>query len=186
MPLYQVPLWKRSARVGTNGFHEIIIAVDNVGLFVKYDNKEELDPSNIRRALIARKRTHCIVEANRPEDVISTFQSEWDGANTGGELPESKALRIDDSNTIIELPECERLSQSSRQEYICGNETQDGSGEYGMCILEGYSSPLSCPIAEHMEHISQLRSKSILPVREIEGFQFILFDNVQKKCLQSS
>ncbi|MFH0806537.1 MAG: hypothetical protein V1885_02330 [Candidatus Brennerbacteria bacterium] len=148
VPLYRIPLLQRAIQLD-NSFRkkEKCMALDGVGFFIRYSSDEELTPGNIRCYLVGIEHTHCIVEADSRIDAILKFLLEWEGAMIGGNSPESKALRVDPREPIMEMPPCALLHRNVADRFICGEERKDGNGEFGMCMLEQYDPPdFHCPI----------------------------------------
>lgn len=82
------------------------------------------------------------------------------------------ALWIDKKRYIFELPHCELLHKNTNNEFICGepSEEDEGSqGEWGMCVLEGFSAPQNCPISEFYKN---WRNKS-MPFVMVDGFRIV-------------
>lgn len=150
--LYELPLIARKINVGKSMFGlSKCLHIDEVGVFVYYDTENQLDQDFIRRHLVFREETNCIVEAGTPEEAIKIFFEEWEGAKIGGASEGSKALRINREKLILELPFCELLDKNSMGEFICGEESLEndsGNGIFGMCVMENYDAPDNCPIAE--------------------------------------
>ena len=174
MALYEIPLYERFTIVGKpSAFKKIkCLHIDEVGLFVHHDKKEQLKPDVIRKHLILRKETYCSVEANSPEEAIKIFYAEWDGAKIGGDSPESKALWINKEEKILELPRCDRLRKNKEGQFICGklieNGILSGNGEFGMCVLGGSDHPLKlCPMTPFREQINDA------PIEIVQGFKII-------------
>jgi hypothetical protein len=134
----------------TFGRSEVMV-VDGVGIVVKYKDKPPT-PDDLRKYLIGRKATHCMVEAQSLAEAVKKFYEEWDGAmEGGGQGPESFAIWIDVSRPILQLPKCDNLYLDHRERFICGPETMEngeptGNGEGGCCVLDGFDPPEECPI----------------------------------------
>lgn len=140
--IYKIPLYERYIEVIKSLYYKSkCVHIDKVGLFVYYNSDKELDPSFIRRHIALRRKTWCFVEANSPEDAVKTFFNEWEGAKIGGECEECKALWINREEYITEFPPCKLLHKNKKDEFICGEPSTDGAGEFGMCMLEGYDPP---------------------------------------------
>ncbi len=184
MPLYEIPLLQRHTKVGvstspgTFGKKVTCLHIDKVGLFVYYDDEKQLDPDFIRRHITLRGRTNCFIEADSAETAIDIFYREWEGAKIGGdEVPEAKALWIDRSKEILELPHCELMRKNKEDQFICGELLENGNGEFGMCVLEGYDAPDDCPVSEFQGKLyDKLHDKSKtndLPIETVKNFKLI-------------
>lgn len=170
MAIYKIPLYERFTEL-ENSFcgRQQCLHIDKVGLFVSYPTGREdlLTPENIRRYLIGRRRTWCLVEADSPEKAVETFYKEWEGASIGGETRESKALWIADEEhdePISEYPYCGLLHKNKRDEFVCGDEEDCGG-----CILEGYDSWEGCVIRAYGDLLWLLGEEKKLPIKTIEG-----------------
>jgi hypothetical protein len=124
------------------------VSVDGFGMLVYYDEEKDLTPENIRRYLIGLGKRRCYIDAGSLEEAVRKFHDEWEGAKVGGEGEERKALYIDKENAIIELPFCAKMGRNKKGEFICGELVEEESGEWGMCVIEGYDPPEDCPILE--------------------------------------
>ncbi len=171
MPLYEIPCLMRFTKLDPQTLHSKItcLHIDEVGLFVYYDKEEQLDPNYIKRHLIGRKRTICVVEADNIEKAIEKFFNEYQGSMIGGE-EEAKALWIDREEPILELPHCELMCKNKKGEFICGEENEEGNGIFGMCVLERYDAPDECVVAEFHSNIHD----GMIPVISIGGYKVIL------------
>lgn len=87
------------------------------------------------------------MQAESAKEAVEKFYRDWHGADIGSESFEGKALWIDPEGEILEFPDCERLHENKNGEHICGELQEDGSGEDGMCCVDGYDGlGESCPI----------------------------------------
>jgi hypothetical protein len=143
--------------------------LDHVGFFYKYNKPEELKPDFIRRHIHFREGIKTYIDAPTVTQAINTFYNEWDGAKVGGKKEEQKALWIDRELTIYEMPHCTLLNKSRLEgRYICGTETnKDGSGEFGMCLIEGFDAPCDCTIHDYNEIVYDLNQEKKLPEKTI-------------------
>lgn len=155
MPLYEIPLFRRFVNVTKNAscFYkkEEIMSVDEVGIFLHYDEESQEEVHFIRRHLVCREHGKCFIEASSPREAIKKFHIEYDGARVGGKKREARAMWINEKEYIFELPHCELLHRNKEGEFICGELSEEGEGnqgEWGMCVLEGYSTPPNCVISE--------------------------------------
>lgn len=176
MKLYEIPLLKRIVNVTKNAtpFPKKIetIHIGAVGIFLHYDEESQKDVSFIRRHIPIRKSGNCIVEANSPREAIEKFHTEYEGAKIGGKRREARALWINNEEYIFELPHCELLHKNREEEFICGDLSEEGEGnqgEWGMCVLEGYSAPEDCIISEFY---CNWRQKSV-PFVIVRGFKVV-------------
>lgn len=148
--LYEISIYWRFTHLSSFGdlaINRKIVEVDCVGLFVYYDTEDQLTNENIRRHLIGRERKTIVVEGGDVKNALEKFYNEVNGAKTGGEPEESKALWVDRNEPIRELPDCKLLHKNKNGEFTCGKPEKDGNGELGMCILENYDPPENCPIS---------------------------------------
>lgn len=175
MKLYRIPIHKRVASVAKNESFpkkEEILHVDAVGIFLIYNEENQKDVSFIRKYLIGRVSGYCILEANNPKEAIKKFHTEYDAVRIGGKRRKEKAMWINEKEYIFELPHCELLHRNKEGEFICGNlseESDSDQGEWGMCVLEGYSSPPNCPISEFYKN---WRRKSV-PFVTVNQFKVV-------------
>jgi len=185
MPLYKIPLWERYTYVDSDARFLFLckakcLHIDQVGLFVYYTDEKHLDPDFIRKHLIFRKRTHCIIEADNPEKAITTFFNEWEGAMIGGDCDECKALWINKEEEIIELPHCDLMRRNSQDEFICGEPMESGNGEFGMCVLEGYDGFEECPVAHfyHVLYEKEEKRKDVIKLQTKDGYKVVMADSI--------
>ena len=160
MPLYEIPLWMRFVGMPWLVLSKVkCLSIDEVGMFVYYEDEKELEIESLRRRLTFRRKTRCLVEAESPEEAVGKFYSEWEGARIGGEDPESKALWINAEEPILEFPDCEHRGKNSHGQFICGELEEDFQvGKFGMCMLEGYDAPFEdCPIHQFYQTMSKRR-----------------------------
>ncbi|MDD4606931.1 MAG: hypothetical protein PHS07_01130 [Patescibacteria group bacterium] len=149
--------------------------IDQVGIFVCYDTENQLNLEIIRYHLPAKTRGFRLVEADNPKEALEKFFNEQEGAKIGGEGEENKALWINREIPIQELPSCKLLHKNKKGEFICGEPTEDGSGEIGMCILEGDDPPSFCPLSPFFDRLSKLelseleRGEGKIPTETIQG-----------------
>lgn len=167
--IYRIPVLERFTIVGRERMFQRskYLVVDGIGVCVDYGADEDLDPRNIRRHLIGLRSSHALIEAESPERAIERFFSEFHGAHAGEKGPDSKALRIDREQPILEYPPCSLLHRSRDRRFICGPEVgENGNGEFGMCVLEGYDEPgFYCPMYEAGKY------RDSLPVETIRGYR---------------
>ncbi len=183
MSLFQIPLMRRSTSLGDpNAFGKKVrcLHVDKVGAFIHYDDEKQLDINFIRKHLICRAETRCLIDADTAEKAINIFYEEWKGAKIGGEsVPEEKALWINEKKEILEFPNCERLHKNKKGEFICGEQDVEGdTGIWGGCVLNAYDAPDDCPISQFISHVFDLKDRGRLPVEIIQGFKVVLAKNV--------
>ncbi len=179
MRLWKFPLMQRIIALdGSVGMYHFgktkLMELDHVGFFLRYEKEEDVTPDYIRRHLHWRERTWALVDAPNITQAINTFYNEWEGAKTGGNHEEAKALWIDREEEIIEIPYCNLLNTSKDKRYICGEEAFNGNGEFGMCILENYDAPDSCAIGDYYNLLYELEQAKCLPVKTIavRGMKF--------------
>ncbi len=188
----EIPLFERVIQVTAKGrMHALffgkveIMHVDEVGLFVYHDGKQELTPKLIRKYLTCKQKTSCLIFAESIEDAINIFYEEWDGATVGGEHENSKAIwidRVDEDGTpsyrtIIEYPRCPHMFQNKIEEVTCGRPIYDikdhpekkdrhwnTRGEFGMCALEGMDTPedSGCPMEKYHEWKNKLPEHTLV------------------------
>jgi len=168
MKLWSLQLLQRKLKCNQPTFKEKLMELDGVGFFYEYNKVEELKPEYIRKHLQIRESTYAIVESPTVTQAINTFHNEWDAAKVGGIAEETKALWIDREHPIREIAKCELLRKSKRGQFICGDEKNNGSGEFGMCILENYDRPDGyCGIGEYNDKIFYLDRNKKLPIKTI-------------------
>lgn len=168
MTMYRIPICERFTIVGENRLlqRSRYLVVDGIGVCVEYDKEEDLDPKNIRQHLIGLRTSHVLLEADSPERAIERFLTESHGAHAGDKGPKSKATWINKEEPILEYPPCSLLHRSRERRLICGpEEGENGNGEYGMCVLEGFDAPgFYCPMSEAKIH------RATLPVDVVRGY----------------
>lgn len=178
MKFYRFPVYRRfvsiGVPVGLQGMFKLM-DVDGFGIYVYYDYKtkpEHITPQLIRHCLIGERLDYCLLEAESIEEALDKFYAEIAGAQVGGEEPKHKAVYIDDSREIIELPGCELIHRNTKNDYICGKpdpESEGLNGEFGMCIFEGFDVPWGCQPGGYQIVLRDLKPK----VEEFRGFKFI-------------
>lgn len=174
MPLYEVPCWKRFIKLDPQSTISKVtcLHVDEVGLFVYYDKKEQLDHAYIRRHLVGKGKVSCFIEADDVGGAIKKFFSEYQESSVGGKEEEAKALWINREEPILELPPCQLIHKNKEGQFICGEEQgKDGNGVFGMCTLEHYDAPDDCPVVDFYGNIHKMKSKGI---SMIGGYKVIL------------
>jgi len=173
---YYVRTFKRSITVSDFPIKCKCLKIDEVGVFVSYRREEELDIHFIKNHAAIRYSGYCVIEADNFEKAVKTFYNEWEAAKIGGENEESKALWIARNCHILELPPCELLNRNKKGEFICGQERENGNGEFGMCVLENYDEPFDCPIDKFYSAIYEKEQNNCLPVKKIkiDGKIFLL------------
>jgi len=176
MPLFEIPIRRRVVNVARNAtcfYRKVeIMHVDEMGIYLCFNEETEQDVSFIRRHLVGVEGGKCIIEAGSPHRAIKRFYIKYEGARIGGQQRKAKALWIDEERYIFQLPHCELLHRNRSGEFICGRPSKEGDGnqgEWGMCVLEGYNSSESCPISEF--HCNW-RQKSV-PFVMVDGFKVV-------------
>lgn len=167
MKLWRTPLLQRVLRTDGLACRQKLMELDGVGFFYEYNNDEELKPSFIRKHLQLRDSTVTLIDAMTVTQAVNKFFDEWDGAKVGGKNEEAKALWIDRERIIREIPSCHLLNKSKEDRFICGVETTNGNGEFGMCVLEGYDAPEGCIISDYYNMIYDLEQQNRLPIKTI-------------------
>ena len=165
MPLYEIPCLMRYVKLDPQTMHSRVVClhIDNVGLFVYYDKEEQLDPAYIRRHLIGRTDVRCLIEADNVEEAIKKFFNEYKGLLIGGEEEEARALWINREKEILELPFCAQMHKNKKGRFICGEEEgENGNGEFGMCMLEGYDAPDKCVVAEFYGNFHKMKVQNTI------------------------
>ena len=176
MPLFEIPICRRVVNVTRNAscfYRKVeIMHVDEVGIYLCFNEETEKDISFIRRHLVRVEGGRCIIEAGSPHRAIKRFYIKYEGARIGGQYRKTKALWINEDEYIFRLPHCDLLHKNRDGEFICGKLSKEGEGnqgEWGMCVLEGYDSPESCPISEF--HCNW-RQKSV-PFVTVDRFKMV-------------
>jgi len=150
MPIYEIPALILSTHVGRGPFWQKRkwMEVDGFGLLVNYNDENDLTPEKIRLCLRGQGQTEYLIEAESRADARKKF-NEMEGAKIG---TRSKALRIDPDRGIRKIPDCKRRHINKNGDYVCGKEMGSGSGEFGMCAIEGYDMPeFDCPLRKEQE-----------------------------------
>lgn len=180
MPLFEIPYWQRSVNVTKNAtcfYRRVeILHVDEVGIFLLYDEESQKDVNFIRRHLVMRSRGKCYIEASSLRRAIKRFYIKYEGARVGGKQREAKALWINNEKYILELPYCRLMHRNKKGEFICGrmSKEDDGDqGEWGMCVLEGYEAPENCIIALFKDRLREFERELPAIAKNVDGFKFI-------------
>lgn len=182
--IYRIPLLMRRTYLdGAQAVgHEKQMCVDGIGFFVRYLPGQEklITPRYMRRFLMMREDTHCVIRARRVEDALDIFYSEFERKGDDRK-PERKSLWIDAKGCrYIEEVYCPdvriRDEKGKRFEVSCG-----GFGEsFAGCILDDYDPPSddSCPIACYREAAFELEQHNQLPTRRVRGFKLLRMKDV--------
>lgn len=103
--LYYLPLLERYTHFG-GGLKAKCVERRGVGMTVYYDDEIVLGQFLAGKfgALLFRRETYCIIEADSFQEAFGIFLDEWDGARIGGQSAKFKALRIDSEKEAIEFP----------------------------------------------------------------------------------
>ena len=186
---YKIPAFERFIETSQLG-HQTCLHIDEVGVFITHDTEQQLTTDFIRRHLVGRRRTECVVEAESVGMAIRKFLDEWDGANIGGEHEHAKALWIDrvtddgkpSHKLIEELPPCPLRHRNKNDALTCGTPVHDlqdhpekddehwnMNGEFGMCGIEGYDYPEEeCPMTDYVEVDDNLPIRTVT----VRGMEF--------------
>lgn len=155
--IFRFPLWKRSIIIHGkrhNGSYTLRTLGD-CGVFVSYAHPWQNSWLYLIKQPIKFKQTYCLVEASDILKALRVFYQNWYGAKIGGPALDQKALFIDNTQVIIQYPPCDRRRLNGQGEYMCGVEDKwnPGCGEYGMCCICGFDSPISnlCPVERFFE-----------------------------------
>ena len=118
--LYRFPMYKRLMVVDDMGCMLSCVHVDAIGAFVRHNKKEDLRVNNLRRYICGRTKFTVHVMAANPSEALANLSEEFPGMRIGGKPPEGRAMWIDDSEPIVELPVCSYLSVSEEGCFRCG------------------------------------------------------------------
>jgi len=166
--IFYIPLMQRYTWLDRNGVHIDCMHIDAVGLFIEHDGSREITPELVRSHLIGSRESQCLIEADTVEEAIKIFHTNWEAASIGGEKRKAKALWVNEKVPIAGLPACELLHKSHDNKYICGEETESGNGEFGMCVLENYDAPGGrCSISQFWECYHDKQRAGTLPVETV-------------------
>lgn len=158
MFVYKFPLKERYLCIGDpSGIRhkQRYMCQSGTGFYLYYNNEDQLDGLEIGELRTSVKEQKCYVLANNFESAIEHFFSNWSGAKST-EHCQQPGLWINKRKLIYEYPRCEKLHVNLRGEFICGQEEGDnGNGEFGMCILEGYDPFEGCPIEKFHKELSE-------------------------------
>lgn len=153
MPIFKLPLIERVVFLSPDPLPErAYICIDGGGLSVYFRKGDDPRPENIRSYLVGTQDDYCYVPAANLEAAIIKFHTEWTGAMTGETY---KALIINREEPILEYPECDRLTCSSRGEYWC-DEAHNEEGNPCGCVLSKCDPPDpkgSCPIDQFLDNV---------------------------------
>lgn len=179
------------------------VLVDGLGVCVYHLPDQAITVPDLRCRLICLQTTKCRIEADNLPRALERFFSEWEGAvkspvlveglsrwrawwlrfldRHGWLIMKSPALSVDPDEPVLELPDCSRLHHNRRGEYLCGipqGNSEDAQGEFGMCVLEGYEAPTSCPISSFLGRVYELKRKGDLSIEEVAGYNLVRAANV--------
>jgi hypothetical protein len=180
---YEIPIEKR--HIGDcHGFSEFIecVEINGRGVYVYGNNKEELTPEYVRKCLVGITKLKRLIEASSPQEAIDFFHSKYRGAIIGGNGRKDKAAWIDETESILELPNCHDRHVNENGDLICGPEVGDnGNGEFGMCVLEGFDPPShNCPVSTFLHGIADNEGGAI-ETQEIGGFKVVRLISILKR-----
>lgn len=168
--IYKIPIWERFLSTSPFVCRIIIMHVDEVGLLVEVGHDTPtLTTDYLRHHLTGRRHVYALIEAKDVEEALNTFYEKYEGARTGGEIPESRAQWVDEHEPILEMPSCDMMHRNSDGQFTCGvviNETPDhflyednsanNSGDNGMCVIDGYDEPFDmCPVHQFYKKLSK-------------------------------
>lgn len=195
LSLFEIPLYQRLIKTCHFPTIERCLHIDEVGVYVRCSSDDPpLTTDYLRHFLTLREKTKAYIWAKDAKEAIQKLYDEWEGARVGGENPEAKALWINREEPISELPHCDKLHMNRREEFVCGrpihsiedhpdqhDEHWNNNGEYGMCYLQGYSSPEDCPIAEFYRNypVETIRAE---PTPGARGLDWVPFFVVRTKA----
>jgi hypothetical protein len=175
--LYRIPLIERfidASKPPSSGNKLVCMNIRGIGVFIYYREDADLNIVGLSKTLVGIKDTECLIEADTPQEAIEKFYNEWEGAKTGGDSPESKALWISEKRKTLQYPPCELMHRNKRNELTCGKpvDAYDDAGEYGMCTLEGYDSPDDCPVSDFFQLVCNKGDDIEIRI-VVEGFSII-------------
>ena len=140
MPAFKLPLFKRTIGLYRK-YKCALLEIGGVGVYVQYDNDDELAPNLLRTCNIGIGEDYGYIEADDARSAIEVFFTEWDGAKMG---TKAKALEINRWKPILQYPLCSRLVEIDgwqRCKY-----PYDEDEEPCDCVLDGADPPEDCPI----------------------------------------
>lgn len=181
---YSIPVWERNIRFGPPPHYRekllsIRIGGDEIGLFVKYSEEDQLDLDTLKNRLRGKRATECLVAANHPAEAIRIFREEWEGAKVGGHREELKALQIRRDEPIVEFPLCDSLSvlrqENGNEQFICGEPKEEDAM---LCTVEGGDTFDECPIQIFYRKLFDLKEKGKVPINVVQGYKVVIGDEV--------
>jgi len=149
MPIFEMPLLETYIEDTRPVQKHDYISIDGIGIYIGFNEGDDLSPEKIRRCLIGEKETFCRIKAENIETVINEFYTEWKGAYTG---EKQKALVIDIKRPILEYPDCPRQTSSEKGNFLCDEEVSEEDSPSG-CILSNCYPPDDCPIRQFLDDI---------------------------------
>lgn len=149
MQYYRLPIITRTIAPHLNTAHFLHsewLTLGNFGVKLKYLNKKPA-PTEVRDYARIEEKSDIYVLANSVYSALDLFFLD-PGTKTGDyELNENfAALRINHSEPVIELFDCELMEFSANKSVLCGKKNKYQHCEQQICTIEGYSPPEKCPV----------------------------------------
>lgn len=174
--IYRIPLQERETFLnGAQTFGKRkTMCVDGIGFTVQFHSEQEhlITPKYMRRFLMQRRNTHCLIRARSVKDALDIFYSEWERKGDDRK-PTHKNLWIETKHgQYIEELFCSeiRMREEPRFEVKCGG----FSSWYAGCVLDSYDAEESyCPIMRYANRYHDLEKAGKLPIHHVRGFRLV-------------
>ena len=105
MPAFKLPLFKRTIGLYRK-YKCALLEIGGVGVYVQYDNDDELAPNLLRTCNIGIGEDYGYIEAEDAKAAILVFFNKWEGVRKG---TWARALEVNRSKPILQYPPCSRL-----------------------------------------------------------------------------
>lgn len=184
MSLFEIPVCIRIISVGKIylfGKETEAMCLDGVGFFLHYDKEWQKKDYNFIRQYVPQKINEKIyIESESIHKALKKFYDKQEGAKTGGEKREAKAIWIDEKKFIYELPFCPKMNKNREGDFVCICEYNNNDDEEcdmdgnRMCVLEDREPPKECVISVFRDCTLDYGEKELnRAARHINGLKFV-------------
>lgn len=185
--IYKIPVLERQAFSDETVYiNSKYISVEDIGLrfFYQHDDSDRNFINQFyKKHTLSKEEIFFLVIADDADRAIAIFYNNWEGARIGGDRPEQKALQIDKSKIILEMPLCRLMRKNIDNRLICGP-ISSKKYESSLCISEEddeeiYQDAVEidiciCPIRIFYESIKlEKKMGSLCMIRTSWGFKYI-------------
>lgn len=184
MTIYRIPICKRevdSDLLIEGSVDACCMNINELGIFIRFSKVEggkEFSSVDLDKAVV--KKESSMFNADECEAAINIFY-ELEGAKIGGETPYSKALWIDEERPIVEFPYCAMMHRNDEERFICGEPLENGSGEFGGCVVEMQKAPQHCMFTSFWKQLSANYDMCSRLADEVGGYKVIRPEQVKNK-----